>query len=110
VLGRAVAQWLGPAFPYGTLVINVAGSVAIGCVAALLAGRLVDRPDVVRQLVIVGFLGSFTTFSAFTWETHGLLQDGEWMRAAANVVASVVAGLAGVRVGVEMAAWWASRT
>ena len=50
--------------------------------------------------MIVGFLGSLTTFSSFAWETHGLVADGEWVRALANVVLSVGGGLAGVWLGV----------
>jgi len=100
VVNRLAAQWWGTAFPYGTLVVNVAGCLAIGLVATLVTGRLIDRPEVVRLVVIVGFLGSLTTFSSFAWETHGLLQDGAWVRALLNVVVSLAAGLAGVRLGI----------
>jgi len=53
-------------------------------------------------VVIVGFLGSLTTFSSFSWETHELFRDGEWVRALVNIALSVLAGLAGVRLGVEL--------
>jgi fluoride exporter len=99
---RATTQWLGPSFPYGTLFVNVFGCLAIGVIGTMVTGRLVDRPEVVRQLVIVGFLGSLTTFSSFAFETHSLFQDGEWLRAWLNIGASVLAGLAGVRLGIEL--------
>lgn len=95
-----MAQWFGTAFPYGTLVVNVVGCLAIGVVATMVTGRLIDRPEVVRLVVIVGFLGSLTTFSSFAYETHSLFDDGAWTRALANILLSVFAGLAGVRVGI----------
>lgn len=100
VVNQLAARWLSTSFPYGTLVVNLAGCLAVGAVATLVTGRLVDRPDVVRLVVIVGFLGSLTTFSSFAYETHGLLKDGEWVRAVANVVLSLAGGLAGVRLGI----------
>ena len=74
----------------------------MGAIATMVTRRLVDRPEVVRLVVIVGFLGSLTTFSSFSWETHELFQDGEWVRALGNIALSVLAGLAGVRLGVEL--------
>jgi len=102
LVNRLMAQWLGTAFPYGTLVVNLVGCIAIGAVATMVTGRLIDRPDVVRLVVIVGFLGSLTTFSSFAYETHGLLADGAWVRALANVLVSVIAGIAGVRLGMML--------
>ena len=102
VVSRGMAQWLGPAFPYGTFVVNFVGCLVIGVVGTMVTGRLVDRPEVVRQVVIIGFLGSLTTFSSFAYETHGLFQDGERMRALLNIFLSVFAGLAGVRLGIEL--------
>lgn len=99
LVNRLAADWLGAAFPWGTLIVNVAGCLAIGCVGTLVTGRLIDRPEIVRLVVIVGFLGSLTTFSSFAWETHGLFNDGAWVRGLANVALSVLGGLAGVRLG-----------
>jgi CrcB protein len=100
LVNRVSAQWLGTAFPYGTLIVNLVGCLAVGVVATLVTGRLIDRPEVVRLVVIVGFLGSLTTFSSFAYETHALFHDGAWVRAVANILVSVLAGLAGVRLGV----------
>jgi CrcB protein len=94
------ARWWGTGFPWGTFVVNAAGCLAIGVVATMVTGRLIDRPEVVRLVLIVGFLGSLTTFSSFAYETHSLFADGAWVRALANVVLSVAAGLAGVRLGI----------
>mgnify|MGYP001059885010 FL=1 len=106
VVNRVAAQWLGTGFPYGTFTVNVLGSLAAGLFGALVTTRLIGRPELVRSLVVVGFLGSLTTFSAFTYETHSLLSDGEWTRAALNVLLSLAAGLAGVRLGVLLATGW----
>ncbi|HEV2105704.1 MAG TPA: fluoride efflux transporter CrcB [Candidatus Eisenbacteria bacterium] len=100
LMNRWVAQWLGAGFPYGTLAVNLLGCVAIGVLGTVVAGRLVARPEVVRQLLIVGFLGSLTTFSSFAWETHALFEDGAWVRALANIGVSVLGCLVGVRLGV----------
>ena len=80
------------------------GSFAIGIVAAMVTAQLVERPEVVRQVVIIGFLGSLTTFSSFMFETHNLFNDGLWMRALINLFLSIVAGLVGVRAGIYLAA------
>ena len=100
LIGRLMAGWLGTAFPYGTFVVNTAGCLIVGAVGTMVTARLIDHADVVRLVVIVGFLGSLTTFSSFAYETHSLLSDGAWVRALLNIVLSVLAGLAGVRIGV----------
>jgi CrcB protein len=93
-----VYRLLGPGFPYGTLAVNLAGCLAIGAVLYLTQ----DRPTLsvaARQLVAVGFLGSFTTFSTFGVETFALLRDGDFAAAALNVGASVLLGLGAVWLG-----------
>ncbi len=101
-MNRWLAQWLGTGFPYGTFAVNVIGSFAIGIVGAVVTARLVDRPELVRQVVIIGFLGSLTTFSSFMFETHNLFNDGLWMRALINIFLSIFAGLVGVRSGIYL--------
>lgn len=87
LMALLAARWLGPDFPWGTLLVNVAGSFAIGFVQQLAAGTTVV-PEPARLFLTVGLLGGLTTYSAFTYETVRLLQVGAWLPAAANVVAT----------------------
>ncbi len=79
-----MAHWIGETFPWGTLVVNIAGSFVIGFFASMTGpdGRLLVSPDM-RQFVMVGFCGGYTTFSSFSLQTLNLLRDGDVMRAAA---------------------------
>lgn len=108
--GGLVARWLGPAFPWGTLAVNVIGCTFIGWFAALTGpeGRWL-LPTVTRQFVMIGVCGGFTTFSSFSLETLHLARDGEWARAAANALGSVALCLAGVWTGHLLAAYWNER-
>jgi CrcB protein len=102
-----VARMLGTAFPYGTLLVNVTGSVLIG----LAAGgswdhvRLSEAP-VVRSFVMVGICGGYTTFSSFSLQTLLLLQAGEWLRASVNVLLSVFACLLASWAGFALATFF----
>jgi CrcB protein len=84
--------------------VNVAGSLLIGLVATLSApdGRLLIG-SVTRQFIMLGLLGGFTTFSSFSLQTLALAQNGEWLRAATNVVGSVLLCLLGVWLGHALA-------
>lgn len=99
-----VQKWAGPGFPAGTLVINVLGCFLIGLLGALFAASLVREEY--RLFVLVGVLGSFTTFSTFGWETFELMNDGQFLRAAINTLASVIIGLAGVWIGYRIGEMW----
>ena len=94
------ARWFGAGFPWGTLFVNVAGSFAIGVLAALVAvdGRPLLGADA-RAFVIVGVLGGFTTFSSFSLETLELARGGALGAAALNVVGSLALCLVGVWLG-----------
>jgi CrcB protein len=96
----AAARWLGFGFPWGTLFVNVAGSFAIGMLAALVAadGRPALGPDA-RAFLMIGVLGGFTTFSSFSLETLELARAGALGAAALNVVLSVALCLFGVWLG-----------
>ena len=85
-------------FPLGTLTANFFGSLLMGLVIGILAGRF----DSIRLFVAVGFLGGFTTFSSFSAETLALIQNGQIFAAAANVIVSVVAGLVACAVGLKL--------
>lgn len=101
-LGTQVQKLGGGGFPWGTLAVNVSGCFVIG-VLATLAERHGWFGREARLLLITGFLGSYTTFSAFGWETYGLARGDEVVRAAAYVLASVAVGLAAVWAGASLA-------
>jgi CrcB protein len=99
-----VTHFAGAGFPWGTILVNTTGSLAMGVVAAV-AGVGVSAPwsPVLRHAVMTGLLGGFTTFSAFSMQTVSLASRGEWTAAALNVAVSLVvclvscwAGYAGV--------------
>jgi len=96
-LGAAITRWAGPQFPWATLAINVSGSFAIGLLTVLLA-RWLPHPYM-RLLVVVGFLGGYTTFSSFSAEALVLWERGERGLGLAYVVGSVAAGLVAVVLG-----------
>jgi CrcB protein len=99
-LSGLVAQRVGETFPWGTLVINISGSFAIGLFTALtdVDGRLMVSPGC-RQFFIIGVCGGYTTFSSFSVQTLSLMNDGDWLKAGANAVLSVGLCLAAVWVG-----------
>jgi CrcB protein len=92
----ALGRWLdlryGTLFPYGTFVVNVTGAFLLGLLLALLTGWLVADPRW-RLLLGVGFLGSYTTFSTYTYEAVALAERGDWARAALYVLGSNALGL-----------------
>ncbi len=108
-LTGAVAARLGEAFPWGTLAVNVLGSALVGVVAALVdAGRAAGAGDL-RLFLVVGLLGGFTTFSAFSLQTLRLVQEGALLRASGNVVGGVALCLLAAAAGHRLAraAWGA---
>jgi fluoride exporter len=94
-----VHQLLGKGFPYGTLTVNVIGSLLVGILYVLLVERLQAGPEW-RALLITGLLGGFTTFSTFSLETLMLVEQGTLLKAAMNVVLSVVLCLAVAWIGI----------
>jgi fluoride exporter len=96
VVQLAVARW-GATFPWGTLVVNVVGSLAIGFLAAVLSARTTD--PALRFFLITGVLGGYTTFSAFSLETLALLYEQRWGAATSYMGGSVVLSLAATAVG-----------
>lgn len=85
-------------FPYATLTVNVVGSLFIGLLATAFATRSLET-EPFRLFLIVGFLGAFTTFSAFSLETLQLLNSGAWTRAALNILGNLALCLIAVFVG-----------
>lgn len=88
----------GPVFPFGTLVVNVTGCLAIGVLGALAEARGILSPEA-RVFLLIGLIGGFTTFSSFGYETFQLLRDGEAFPALANVLLQVILGLGAVWAG-----------
>jgi fluoride exporter len=98
-LGSFVGGRFGARFPYGTFVINVTGSFLIGMILTLLATKGRWSPNW-RYLIPIGFIGGYTTFSTFEYETFRLFQDGQPLAAALNITLSVVVGFVSVWAGV----------
>lgn len=102
-LGGWVQAWAGAAFPWGTFTVNGVGCFLIGAALPLLDATAASQE--VRTAVVVGLLGAFTTFSTYSLETVALLRDGDWARAMAYALGSVVVGLVAVATGLVAASW-----
>ena len=96
-----VVSIMGRGFPYGTLFVNVVGSLLIGLLSVIMLDRFNVGPEW-RAAVFVGVLGSFTTFSTFSLETLNLLEQGELVAAITNVMLSIVVCLIAVWLGVVL--------
>ena len=95
----AVHSRLGAAFPYGTLVVNVLGSLLMGFLYIWLVERMAAGPAL-RAFLLIGVLGAFTTFSTFSLETLNLMEAGHAGKALANVLVSVIVCVAAAGLGV----------
>lgn len=104
MLSGVVARLAGEGLPWGTLLVNVLGSFVIGwfAIATTSGGRVPATPEF-RTFVMVGVCGGFTTFSSFSLQTLALFEDGEPLRASANVILSVALCLASVWLGAGVA-------
>jgi len=96
-----VYSLLGRGFPYGTLFVNVTGSLLMGLLSIAMLERFNVGPEW-RAAILVGLLGSFTTFSTFSIETLNLLEQGDVMRAMANIAFSVIVCLIAVWMGISL--------
>jgi fluoride exporter len=110
VLGANARYWLtnyfvarlGASFPFGTLFINITGSFILGFVLVLIANRTVADPGY-RLLIGTGFLGAYTTFSTFSYDTIALLERGDLLPALWNVLASATGSLIAAYLGIVLA-------
>lgn len=91
-LGGLVQRLHGGAYPWGTLVVNALGCFLFGVIWALAEERLVISGET-RLILLVGFMGAFTTFSSYAFETGAMLRDAEWLLAGGNMLAHNVLGL-----------------
>lgn len=90
--------WLGAEFPFGTLMVNVSGSIMMGFLALLLTEKIAVSEEL-KFAILVGFLGSYTTFSTFALDALNWLHNGAWMKVAAYMLLSVFGSLLGVWIG-----------
>jgi CrcB protein len=102
-VGTWVQGLAGAAFPWGTFTVNLTGSFALGLALGWLPYAAPAPAPELRALVAVGFLGSFTTFSAFSFEALAMIRDGVWGPAAAYTLGSVALGVLGVAAGAALA-------
>lgn len=101
-MSHQVYQWFGREFAWGTLSVNVLGSFIMGLVAVLLVDKFAVSTEL-KAFILVGFLGSFTTFSTFSFETLQYIQIGEMSKAFLNMAVSLTSCLLAVWLGVVAA-------
>jgi len=101
-VGLWAAQKWGVGFPVGTLLINLSGSLLLGFFLTLATQRLLIDPRW-RLLFAVGFLGAYTTFSTYTYESLELILQGQWAAGLANLLGSTLAGILAAAAGVYLA-------
>src|SRR5205807_5386982 len=100
--GWIQARW-GSSFPWSTFVINVTGSFVLGLFMTLITGRyVVPRAPILHLAIAIGFVGAYTTFSTFEFETLTLVNMGTWLRAFGNAFGSLFAGFLAVWLGVVL--------
>jgi fluoride exporter len=102
LISRFAAKALGPVFPYGTLFINVSGSLIVGFFMVWASERVLIDPRW-RLLIVIGFCGAFTTFSSFAFETMAYFEQGQWLLLCTNVLSNNVLCLLGALAGMALA-------
>jgi fluoride exporter len=102
IISRYAARVLGPVFPYGTLIINVLGSLIVGVFVIWTTERVLVDPRW-RLLIVVGFCGAFTTFSSFAFETMAYFEQGQWSLMLTNFLANNLLSLGAVLAGMVLA-------
>jgi CrcB protein len=102
LLSRLASRELGPVFPYGTLFINIVGSFIVGFFVIWTTERVLVDPRW-RLLVVIGFCGSFTTFSSYAFETMAYFEHGQWGLMMANILSNNLLCLGGALAGMALA-------
>jgi CrcB protein len=100
-LGGWVQRLIPTAFPWGTLAVNATGCFLFGIVWSLAEQRMLISGQT-RLILLVGFMGAFTTFSTFAFETSQMLDDGEWLLAAGNLLLQNISGVILVLAGIAL--------
>lgn len=101
-LSGYIARVFSSAFPYGTLIVNVSGSLVLGFFLVLAGERMLLDPRW-RMLVAIGFCGSYTTFSSFAFESFAQMESGQWMMMAINITANNALSLGAIILGAALA-------
>jgi fluoride exporter len=102
LVSRLAAKTLGPVFPYGTLFINVTGSLIVGFFMVWASERVLVDPRW-RLLIVIGFCGAFTTFSSYAFETMAYFEQGQWLLLCTNVLSNNLLCLGGALAGMALA-------
>lgn len=102
LMTAGVQQWLGKAFPYGTLAVNLIGSLLLGILTEALVLQRVTLSLEYRSAILIGFIGAFTTFSTFSLDTVYLLQNDHLGKALANVALSIISCLLAIWIGLKL--------
>src|SRR5271166_5831256 len=102
LISRLAAREFGPVFPYGTLAINIVGSFIVGFFVIWTTERVLVDPRW-RLLVVIGFCGSFTTFSSYAFETMSYFEQGQWGLMLTNVLSNNLLCLGGALAGMALA-------
>lgn len=98
-VANGIYAFMGRDFPYGTLVVNVSGSLIMGILFALFTERVADMGPALRSFFLIGFLGGYTTFSSFSIETILLIENGNILSALLNILFSVTLCLGAAWIG-----------
>ncbi|MGA9645354.1 MAG: fluoride efflux transporter CrcB [Terriglobales bacterium] len=101
-LSTYIGRHFSTVFPYGTLLINITGSLILGFFLVYASERVLVDPRW-RLLVAVGFCGSYTTFSSYAFESFALMEQGQWLLMSLNILSSNALCLAGVLAGAALA-------
>ena len=102
VVANVSGRLFGTGFPVGTFIINITGSLFLGWFMTIIRDRMIVS-DTVRLAVAVGFVGAYTTFSTFVYESNSLLEDGSGIKAMVNMLGSLLVGVVAVRLGIALA-------
>ena len=97
-IGGFIHYWYEGAFPLGTFVINIAGCLLFGFIWSLGENRAIISVEH-RAIILTGFVGAFTTFSTFAFESTGLMRDSEWAMAIGNILGQITLGFLAVTIG-----------